>query len=158
MRSWAGEYGRIIILAAVLGNLITFIYGRENNGFIGMLTNAAPESTVREDDNYDALEGLTKRAAPTLTVKMTGLEQGKVYDLLDEVRFQIQALNADGEKLTVRITELRDPEGENIVDEADVHNFIPEQRGIYHITYETEENYQGAFFRTASVNCKIAVD
>ncbi len=158
MKSWIGEYGRVVVAAIVVCALLLFLGSSSRQGVLGMLAAAAPGSSLGEMDSYDMLKGLSKRADPSLSVTVKKLECGKEYDLLGEKEFYVKSENADGESLPVSITKLTAPDGNNLEHSVDPHRFCPKQRGVYQITYQTKENYQGSYTREVTKQYRFVVD
>lgn len=50
------------------------------------------------------------------------------------------------------------PDGSQLEKELNPEAFWTAQRGVYEITYQAEENYQGAYIRKVTKVCRVTVD
>ena len=141
MKAVIGEYGKVIILAVVLGMLVLFLFGRGNHGFLGMISKARPEAAV----------------APELSVSVRKLQKGRKYNLLDSGLFEIKAVNQEGEAVPVTIVKLTAPGQQDITGETDPRMFVPFISGEYQITYRAEESFQGSM-RAKEKKYSVLVD
>lgn len=144
MKAVIGEYGKIIILAIVLCLLVSFLLGKGDTGFLGMLKAAKPLETVGHEDSFSAAEAIASRARPKLEITTEKLRQGIAYNLLDTAMFRIKAENEDGEKVDVAVIRIINPNEENITDTTIPEHFVPTLAGEYRITYEAKEVYLGS--------------
>ena len=130
MKSWIGEYGKIAAMAIILAVLFAFVWNRTDRGYLGALSKAEPKSFLKATDNSDFLVQLKPRPDPVLTVSVSKLKYQRRYDLLHGKEISARAVDADGRA----------------------------QRGVYEITYQAEENYQGAYIRKVTKVCRVTVD
>ena len=107
MKAVIGEYGKVIILAVVLGMLVLFLFGRGNHGFLGMISKARPEAAVGNEDSFAMAQTVFSRKAPELSVSVRKLQKGREYNLLDSGLFEIRAVNPEGEEVPVTIDSSR---------------------------------------------------
>lgn len=140
MKTWLGEYGRIILLAIAAFAILSFAMSKSGTGLLGMLGRVKPEATAGDADSAALVDNISEREPPSLSVRVKKLKAGETYNLLDEAVFQIQAFNAEGEKLAVSIAKLLGPDGEEVLHQTDPFHFVPD-RGGYQITYYVEEIY-----------------
>lgn len=137
MKSFLGEYGKIIILAVALIGILAFVFGNSDEQLIGMLRKAKPKATVENQDNSGIVGDITGRESPVLTIEKRKFQIGNTYNLLDGT----EARNADGQYLPVEIEKIMNPENKEITETVDIQNFVPKWRGSYQITYSAEEIY-----------------
>ena len=147
MKSWIGEYGKIAAMAIILAVLFAFVWNRTDHGYLGALSKAEPKSFLKATDNSDFLVQLKPRPDPVLTVSVSKLKYQRRYDLLHGKEISARAVDADGRELPVSVIKLIAPEA-----------FWTAQRGVYEITYQAEENYQGAYIRKVTKVCRVTVD
>ena len=136
MKSFLGEYGKIIILTFALIGILAFVFGNGDEQLIGMLRKAEPKATVEHQDNSGIVGNITSRELPILTIEKRTFLAGRTYNLLDGT----EARNADGQYLPVQIEKIVNPENEEITEMVDIQNFVP-KCGAYQITYSAEETY-----------------
>lgn len=158
MKSWIGEYGKIVIMAIMLSVLFLFLWDRTETGFLGSVSKARPESFLKEADNVEVLVQQKPRPAPTLTVKMSKLKYQECYNLLKGEEISASAWDADGKELPVCVTKLTAPDGSSLEESLDPESFWANQRGVYEITYQTTENYQGSYVKKVTKICRFTVD
>ena len=137
MKSFLGEYGKIIILTVALIGILAFVFGNSDEQLMGMLRKAKPKATVENQDNSGSVGDITSREPPILTIEKRKFRVGNTYNLLDGT----EARNADGQYLPVKIEKIVNPENKEITEIVDIQNFVPEWSGSYQITYSAEETY-----------------
>ncbi len=137
MKSFLGEYGKIIILAVALIGILAFVFGNSDEQLMGMLRKAEPKATVEHQDNSGIVGDITNRKPPILTIEKRTFRVGNTYNLLDGT----EARNADGQYLAVEIEKIVNPENKEITETVDIQKFVPKWSGSYQITYSAEETY-----------------
>lgn len=137
MKSFLGEYGKIIILAVALIGILAFVFENSDEQLMGMLRKAEPKATVEHQDNSGIVGDITSRKPPILTIEKRTFRVGNTYSLLDGT----EARNADGQYLAVEIEKIVNPENKEITETVDIQNFVPKWSGSYQITYSAEETY-----------------
>ena len=135
MKSWIGEYGKIAAMAIILAVLFAFVWNRTDRGYLGALSKAEPKSFLKATDKYQ-----------------------RRYDLLHGKEISARAVDADGRELPVSVIKLIAPDGSQLEKELNPEAFWTAQRGVYEITYQAEENYQGAYIRKVTKVCRVTVD
>ena len=148
MKSWIGEYGKIAAMAIILAVLFAFVWNRTDQ----------PKSFLKATDNSDFLVQLKPRPDPVLTVSVSKLKYQRRYDLLHGKEISARAVDADGRELPVSVIKLIAPDGSQLEKELNPEAFWTAQRGVYEITYQAEENYQGAYIRKVTKVCRVTVD
>lgn len=144
MRAVIGEYGKVIILSALLCLLVMFLFGKGEHGFLGILSQAKPVEQVGHEDAFETAEAIALRAVPELSVETKKLKRGVEYNLLDAEMFRIRAENEDGEKVDLSIIKVVDPSGKDISSKTAVKRFLPEEKGTYQVIYRAKETYLGS--------------
>lgn len=157
MKAVIGEYGKVIILAVVLGMLVLFLFGRGNHGFLGMISKARPEAAVGNEDSFAMAQTVFSRKVPELSVSVRKLQKGREYNLLDSGLFEIRAVNPEGEEVPVTIVKLTAPGQQDITGKTDPRRFVPSISGEYQITYRAEESFQGSI-RAKEKKYSVLVD
>ena len=117
-----------------------------------------PKSFLKATDNSDFLVQLKPRPDPVLTVSVSKLKYQRRYDLLHGKEISARAVDADGRELPVSVIKLIAPDGSQLEKELNPEAFWTAQRGVYEITYQAEENYQGAYIRKVTKVCRVTVD
>ena len=158
MKSWIGEYGKIAAMAIILAVLFAFVWNRTDHGYLGALSKAEPKSFLKATDNSDFLVQLKPRPDPVLTVSVSKLKYQRRYDLLHGKEISARAVDADGRELPVSVIKLIAPDGSQLEKDLNPEAFWTAQRGVYEITYQAEENYQGAYIRKVTKVCRVTVD
>lgn len=144
MKAVIGEYGKLIILAAIFSSMVLFLFGKGEHGFLGILGSAAPKATIGTEDAFHTASAIASRSAPELSVRVKKLKRGTAYNLLDPVMFEIIAENEDGEKADLSVVKIIDPKEQDVTDEADTEHFVPKLQGAYRITYRASEIFLGS--------------
>ena len=158
MKNWIGEYGKIAAMTVLLVLLFGFVWNRTEHGYLGTLSKAEPKSFLKVTDNADFLVQLKPRPNPVLTVSVSKLKHQSTYDLVKGKEISARAVDADGKELPVRVIRLMAPNGSEMENGWNPESFLAEQRGVYEITYQAEENYQGAYIRRVEKTCRFTVD
>jgi len=158
VKSWIGEYGKIAAMAIILAVLFAFVWNRTDRGYLGALSKAEPKSFLKAADNSDFLVQLKPRPDPVLTVSISKLKYQRRYDLLHGKEISARAVDADGRELPVSVIKLIAPDGSQLEKKLNPEAFWTAQRGVYEITYQAEENYQGAYIRKVTKVCRVTVD
>ena len=140
------------------GILFAFVWNRTDHGYLGALSKAEPKSFLKATDNSDFLVQLKPRPDPVLTVSVSKLKYQRRYDLLHGKEISARAVDADGRELPVSVIKLIAPDGSQLEKELNPEAFWTAQRGVYEITYQAEENYQGAYIRKVTKVCRVTVD
>lgn len=144
MKVVIGEYGKVIALVLLLCSAVLFLFGKGENGFLGMLGRTAPEGNVGDEDAFNIAEAIASRKAPELSVRVRKLQKGLEYNLLDAELFEIKAENEEGNPVELRITKIVTPQNEDVTDMTVPEHFTPAYSGEYQITYQAFEVYQGS--------------
>ena len=158
MKSFMAEYGRMIVLSILLAIMFAFLWSRTESGYLGMLSDTKPKLLLKENDNVDDLVQLRPRPEPVLSVSVSKLEYQREYDLIHGKEIHASAADADGNSLPVCAINLVAPDGSVLEDDWNPEKFYTDQRGVYEITYQAEENYQGAYIKKVKKTCRFIVD
>lgn len=86
------------------------------------------------------------------------LYEEKKFEDLHGKEISARAVDADGRELPVSVIKLIAPDGSQLEKELNPEAFWTAQRGVYEITYQAEENYQGAYIRKVTKVCRVTVD
>lgn len=143
MQRLIGEYGRILITAALIGGLAVFLFGTGGQNFLGMITKNKPIETVGEKDTFESIAEIASRPPPKLNVKTKKLRKGYTYNLLSQDEFLVSAENADSQPVEVGINSIRNPLAEEVSGSIDPTAFRPGQQGTWAVTYQAAEVYRG---------------
>ncbi|RHR33015.1 hypothetical protein DWX43_00930 [Clostridium sp. AF19-22AC] len=144
MKVVIGEYGKVIILALVLSGMVLFLFGKGEDGFLGMLASTGPAETIGNKDAFAAANAIASRALPELSVRVKKLRRGTEYNLLDRDLFEITAKNEDGENVELSIVRIIAPGEQDITAVTEPEHFTPGLQGEYRMTYRASEIYLGS--------------
>lgn len=150
------EYGKVIILAIVIGSIVMFMLGKGQAGFTEILKKARPVESVGHQSAFEAAKAIAGRTPPKLSVSVKKLKRHEAYNLLDEKMFEVKAVNEDGEKVKVSVVKMIAPDGTEITESVNPQHFIPDRQGGYYITYKAKESYIGSIKTTEKTYCFIA--
>lgn len=146
MKSFMGEYGRIVAVAVVVGILFVYIFATGSDGFLGKITSMRLNETVSYENNADHLVSDTKRleelknVVKETTIKIPKLKNGHGYDLLayvppmemeDGTKISKKVLTVTYQKSSVNGEEIVISTNDPILDLTK-----DGKSGIYHVTYE----------------------
>lgn len=144
MRAFLGEHAKVIITILVGLVLLTYLFSNNSDGFTKMMPK--PTATYGTTTSKPTVQDIQSRHKPTITFLNTKLDTTKTYNLENKTQMQIQAENANGLGLSVKVTKILD-QNSNSVSLTQVKSFKPNP-GMYTITYHVEETYKGTKLAT----------
>ena len=139
MKSFLGNYGKLIILTLAVIGILGFLLSSGSGSFTSMMPKA--EATMGKEDSTELVDDIAARKAPVITVTPKKLTEKNTYRFLDPSF--VSAVNADGttENLTIKVKEVIQPDGSKA---PDPNGEIKVRRGVYKVTYKATEVYKTA--------------
>jgi len=138
MKSFMGEYGRMIIVIVIAVPILFYLFRTGDYGFQGQISEAKPQETVKSE--VPNVDESAFRKKPTLEVQAKKLVVKQSYDLLSH-EFVTKCVNHDGTELTPEVTKIvyqKVAGSEETFLEAS-SSLTPDKKGTYKVTYSVRD-------------------